>query len=163
VWTFATAEQPLVLFLDDLHRADPASLSLLEMLLADGERGHLLVLGAYRDREVGPTHPFVKTRATIAQAGTPVRELGLMPLGLPEVTATLAAGSRARGKMGGALAEIPRCSRILRTIAGTVITDSSRRRPWHRVQASTSTSKVRRSSLAQSTRGDVASSRPPSR
>ena len=90
VWTFATAEQPLVLFLDDLQRADPASLSLLEMLLADGERGHLLVVGAYRDREVGPTHPFVKTRATIAQAGTPVRELGLMPLGLPEVTAMVA-------------------------------------------------------------------------
>jgi len=32
-------------------------LKLLQLLMQD--RGHLLVLGAYRDNEVSPTHPFM--------------------------------------------------------------------------------------------------------
>jgi predicted ATPase/signal transduction histidine kinase len=54
----ARAPHPLVLFLDDLQRADPGSLRLLELLFADDEVQHLLVLGAYRDNEVGPAHPL---------------------------------------------------------------------------------------------------------
>ncbi|MBI2083476.1 MAG: AAA family ATPase [Deltaproteobacteria bacterium] len=45
--TFAEPEHPLILFLDDLQWADPASLQLIEYLLIPIP--HLLLIGAYRD------------------------------------------------------------------------------------------------------------------
>ncbi len=53
---FTTVEHPLVLFLDDLQWADLASLQLIKLLMNDN--GYLLILGAYRDNEVSPVHPF---------------------------------------------------------------------------------------------------------
>ncbi|WP_394850193.1 AAA family ATPase [Pendulispora brunnea] len=51
-------EHPLVLFIDDLQWIDSASLRLLEVFVpADGRR-NLLVIGAYRNNEVGPAHPL---------------------------------------------------------------------------------------------------------
>jgi predicted ATPase len=41
--------QPLVIFLDDMHWADEASLDLLESLLSDGENEGIMLLGTYRD------------------------------------------------------------------------------------------------------------------
>ncbi|AUX23236.1 serine/threonine protein kinase [Sorangium cellulosum] len=89
VRVFAAAEHPLVLFLDDLQWADPASLKLLEVLAADPERAHLLVIGAYRDNEVDPAHPLRLALAAIEKAGAPLREIALSPLALPDVTALL--------------------------------------------------------------------------
>ncbi|AKT41565.1 AAA family ATPase [Chondromyces crocatus] len=54
----ASREHPVVLFLDDLQWSDPASLSLLTSLLTQGDIGHLLVIGAFRDNEVGAGHPL---------------------------------------------------------------------------------------------------------
>ncbi|MEL7476007.1 MAG: AAA family ATPase, partial [Cyanobacteria bacterium J06555_12] len=51
-------DHPLVLFLDDLQWADSASLRLLERTMRDRQLKHFLVICAYRDNEVGPTHPF---------------------------------------------------------------------------------------------------------
>ena len=45
------------LFLDDLQWADPASLELLVDLLTHPSTRHLLLVGAYRDNEVGPAAP----------------------------------------------------------------------------------------------------------
>ncbi|WP_041739841.1 AAA family ATPase [Calothrix sp. PCC 6303] len=56
---FSTIEHPLVIFLDDLQWADSASLKLLKILVEDID--YLLVIGAYRDHEVSPTHPFIAT------------------------------------------------------------------------------------------------------
>ena len=56
---FATAEHPLVIFLDDLQWADSASLQLIKMLVEDRDTGYLLLLGAYRDNEVFPAHPLM--------------------------------------------------------------------------------------------------------
>jgi hypothetical protein len=47
----AASAHPLVLFLDDLQWADPASLSLVQEIGADPEAGHLWIIGAYRDNE----------------------------------------------------------------------------------------------------------------
>ncbi|WP_437757201.1 AAA family ATPase [Sorangium sp. So ce1389] len=54
----ATAEHPLVLFIDDLQWADAPSLALLEAIATDPEIGHLLLLGAYRDGEVDGAPPL---------------------------------------------------------------------------------------------------------
>jgi predicted ATPase len=51
---------PLVLILDDLQWADLASLSLLELMLADSKTSKTLIIGCYRSDEVDETHMFSK-------------------------------------------------------------------------------------------------------
>ncbi|MBP0004507.1 MAG: AAA family ATPase [Cyanobacteria bacterium SBC] len=55
---FANPEHPLVLFFDDLQWADSASLQLLQTLLDKRSLSSLLLIGAYRENEVTPTHPL---------------------------------------------------------------------------------------------------------
>jgi len=82
---FARPEHPLVLFLDDLQWLDTATLELIEHLVTHSEVRCLLLVGAYRDNEVGPAHPLVRTLEAIGTAGAPVQEIVLTPLGLDEV------------------------------------------------------------------------------
>ncbi|MBN3962740.1 ATP-binding sensor histidine kinase [Nostoc sp. NMS8] len=78
VQIFTSIEHPLVMFLDDLQWADCASLKLLELLMS--ETGHLLILGAYRDNEVSPVHPFILTVDEIVKSGAVVNTIVLQPL-----------------------------------------------------------------------------------
>ncbi len=55
---FARHEHPLALFLDDLQWLDAATLDLLEHVLTQPDVHYLLLVGAYRDNEVTPTHPL---------------------------------------------------------------------------------------------------------
>ena len=75
---FTTAEHPLVLFVDDLQWADLASLQLIKLLMNDN--GYLLMLGAYRDNEVSPAHPFILTVEEMKKAQTIVNTVTLTPL-----------------------------------------------------------------------------------
>ncbi|WP_017307017.1 trifunctional serine/threonine-protein kinase/ATP-binding protein/sensor histidine kinase [Spirulina subsalsa] len=75
---FTTSEHPLVLFLDDLQWADPASLQLIKLLM--NEQGYLLLLGAYRDNEVFPSHPFIVTVEELKKAQKIIHTLTLAPL-----------------------------------------------------------------------------------
>ncbi|MEP6524591.1 serine/threonine-protein kinase PknK, partial [Microcoleus vaginatus DQ-U2] len=88
VQVFTKAEHPLVMFLDDLQWADSASLKLLQLLMED--RGHLLVLGAYRDNEVSPTHPFMLTLDEIVKSGAVVNTITLQPLTLGDLNQLVA-------------------------------------------------------------------------
>jgi PAS domain S-box-containing protein len=82
---FARKEHPLALFLDDLQWLDTATLDLLEHLVTHSEVRHLLLLGAYRDNEVSPSHPLLRTLEAIRKAGARVHEIVLAPLGLDDV------------------------------------------------------------------------------
>ena len=82
---FARQEHPLALFLDDLQWLDAATLDLLEHLVTHPDVRHLLLVGAYRDNEVGPSHPLMRTLEAIRNAGRRVREIVLAPLGLDDV------------------------------------------------------------------------------
>ena len=53
------AEQPLVIFLDDLQWGDAASLALINTLMGEDAPLALLLIGAYRDNEVDPAHPLM--------------------------------------------------------------------------------------------------------
>ncbi|NJK37685.1 MAG: AAA family ATPase [Oscillatoriales cyanobacterium RM2_1_1] len=75
---FTTPEHPLVLFLDDLQWADSASLQLMKLLMNDN--GYLLMLGAYRDNEVFPAHPFILIVEELKQAQVIVNTITLEPL-----------------------------------------------------------------------------------
>ena len=67
---FARKEHPLALFLDDLQWLDSATLDLLEHLVTHPDVRHLLLVGAYRDNEVGPAHPLPRTLEAIREAGS---------------------------------------------------------------------------------------------
>jgi predicted ATPase/transcriptional regulator with GAF, ATPase, and Fis domain len=82
----AGPEHPLVIFLDDLQWADSATLSLLGPLLTSPDIGHLFLIGAYRDNEVGEGHPLVRTLERVESAGAQLRRIILGPLRLQEMT-----------------------------------------------------------------------------
>ena len=80
IQVFRTKEHPLVIFLDDLQWADSASLNLMKLLMREGNDGYLLFIGAYRDNEVSPTHPLIKTLDKIRKSGAIVNKITLKPL-----------------------------------------------------------------------------------
>jgi predicted ATPase/signal transduction histidine kinase/GAF domain-containing protein len=82
---FARKEHPLALFLDDLQWLDSATLDLLEHLVTHPEVRYLLLVGAYRDNEVGRSHPLTRTLEAIRETGARVHEIVLAPLGLGDV------------------------------------------------------------------------------
>lgn len=84
---FATAERPLVIFLDDLQWADLASLKFIQLLMSDSDIGYLLLIGAYRDNEVSPVHPLILNLEELEQnisgfedTAVAVNYIGLSPL-----------------------------------------------------------------------------------
>jgi PAS domain S-box-containing protein len=82
---FATPEHPLALFLDDLQWLDAATLALLEHLVTHPDVRHLLLVGAYRDNEVSPSHPLLRTLQAIRRSGAWVQEIVLAPLKLEDI------------------------------------------------------------------------------
>ncbi|XYI02261.1 AAA family ATPase [Sorangium sp. So ce1128] len=80
IGVFARKEHPLALFLDDLHWADSASLRLLEDLMTHPETRHLLVIGAYRDNEVPPSHPLMLMLDKVRKEGVRASDIVLGPL-----------------------------------------------------------------------------------
>jgi predicted ATPase/signal transduction histidine kinase len=82
---FAAPEHPLVLFLDDLQWADLASLHLIQHLLTHPETPPVLLIGAYRDNEVSPSHPLALTLEELRLASAQMSELQLQPLGLEDI------------------------------------------------------------------------------
>jgi energy-coupling factor transporter ATP-binding protein EcfA2 len=82
---FARKEHPLALFLDDLQWLDTATLDLIEHLFAHAGAPHLMLVGAYRNNEVGPAHPLLRTLEAIRSMGRQVQEIVLAPLGHDDV------------------------------------------------------------------------------
>jgi PAS domain S-box-containing protein len=81
VGAFGKPERPLALFLDDLQWVDAATLDLLEDLMTESDLRHLLVIAAYRDNEIDPTHPLVRRLEAIRAVGATVGQITLTPLG----------------------------------------------------------------------------------
>ncbi len=63
----AAKVRPLVLVLDDLHWADKPSLLLLEFMARELRGARVLLLGTYRDVELGRQHPLVHTLGELAR------------------------------------------------------------------------------------------------
>jgi PAS domain S-box-containing protein len=80
IGVFARPEHPLALFFDDLQWLDAATLDLMEDLLTQPDVKHLLLIGAYRDNEVGPTHPLMNKLAAMRRAGVMLQDIVLAPL-----------------------------------------------------------------------------------
>lgn len=76
----ATLDHPLAMFIDDMQWADSASLALIANLLTDGGTRHLLIIGAYRDNEVEPSHPMMRGLDAARRGGARIGDLVLRPL-----------------------------------------------------------------------------------
>ncbi len=85
VAALASADHPLVIFLDDLQWADLSTLELVGPLLTAPELKYLLLIGAYRENEVDALHPLTFTLKTLERAGAQIEELRLGPLELPHL------------------------------------------------------------------------------
>jgi len=86
----ATPEHPLVVFLDDLQWIDLASLNLIEVLTAAHSTDCILIIGAYRDNEVGPDHPLMISQDKMRAASNQVRIITLGDLAPVDVDHLLA-------------------------------------------------------------------------
>ena len=75
----------MVIFIDDLQWLDPATLALVQYLIIHRDTQHLLLIGAYRDNEVGPEHPLALALDTILKTDTRISELRLDPLSIDDV------------------------------------------------------------------------------
>ncbi|MEH1825119.1 MAG: AAA family ATPase [Nostoc sp.] len=95
IGVFTTKDHPLVVFLDDLQWADSASLKFIELLMTNTDayggklRQYLLLIGAYRDNEVSPTHPLMMSLEKIQKADAVVNNIVLSPLQLTDVEALI--------------------------------------------------------------------------
>jgi PAS domain S-box-containing protein len=85
---FATAQHPLVIFLDDLQWADSASLQLIKLLIEGN--GYLLLLGAYRDNEVSIAHPLMLTIEELKQSQATIQTITLAPLNFQDTNQLVA-------------------------------------------------------------------------
>jgi hypothetical protein len=83
-----SAEQPIVLLLDDLQWAAKPTLLLLRHVIRSPELNRLMILGTYRDTELGHDHPLTELLADLRrQEG--VQRLSLAGLGSSGVVAFL--------------------------------------------------------------------------
>ncbi len=95
----AAATRPLALVVDDLQWADPSSVRLLAFVVKQIRTAPVLVVGSYRDTEVGTDHPLWNL---LAEPGSSGETLTLAGLGTDDVAALLGA---VRGAGAGAGAD----------------------------------------------------------
>jgi len=76
---FLTAQQPLLLVLEDLHWVDPASLDLLRFLSHSARAAPLLLLGTYRGDELDRAHPLYQIFPALVREAD-VTRVDLAPL-----------------------------------------------------------------------------------
>lgn len=73
-------DHPLIVFIDDWQWADAGSLSLLKSVMGETDIRFLLLIGAYRDNEVHPAHPFALALEDIGKGANAVSTLHLEEL-----------------------------------------------------------------------------------
>lgn len=103
---FARPEHPLTLFLDDLQWLDAATLGLIEHLALHPKVRHLLLVGAYRENEVGASHPLARMLARLRDAGGRLQEIRLGPFRLEDVERLLADALRTEPERVATLAQL---------------------------------------------------------
>lgn len=104
---FAAAEHPLTLFVDDLQWADEASFALLDLLVTSPRSHHTLIVGAYRENEVGAAHPLALLMRELEKKERAAQLLHLRPLPQSEVDRLIA------DSMQSKLEEIAPLSRLV--------------------------------------------------
>jgi predicted ATPase len=102
---FCRENHPLLVFLDDMQWADPASLRLLTSLLSAAGTHSLLIVASCRDNEVGATHPFSLAVKELERRAVPVHTIPLTPLGWADIAQFIGDCFGIDGDAAGPLAE----------------------------------------------------------
>lgn len=82
---FLSEESPLVIFLDDLQWADYSSLKLISTLIREPSIKYIAIIGAYRDNEVGSSHPLAEMLNQVVKEGKTFEKLKIGPLDLASI------------------------------------------------------------------------------
>ncbi|MGA9378440.1 MAG: serine/threonine-protein kinase PknK, partial [Phormidium sp.] len=106
IQVFANQEHPLTIFIDDLQWTDSASLKLIELLMSETDAPYLLLIGAYRDNEVSPTHPLMLTLEKLHKVGATINTITLPPLDLLDLNLLIADTLNCPAKMVIPLTEL---------------------------------------------------------
>jgi predicted ATPase len=80
IGALSSSSHPVVLFLDDLQRADEATLDVIEMIMVDPDIQYFLFLGCYRDNEVDEGHPLSVKLRNIQEQGVCITSIRLGPI-----------------------------------------------------------------------------------
>ena len=89
ICAFASKRRPLVLFFDDMQWADPASLKMIQLFCTDRSSHHVLLILSYRTEDTEVTVPLLDMIASIHAAGTPLKQLPLLPLTVRHINTLL--------------------------------------------------------------------------
>lgn len=87
---FISADKPLVVFIDDLHWADYASLRLLKTILLENTAAYFFFIGAYRPKEAQANNEFIKFIEQIKTENSNIPHLALKTVGQQAVTELIA-------------------------------------------------------------------------
>ena len=87
---FGKPEHPLVIFLDDLHWIDTATLELIKLIVTDTDIQHVLLIGAYQEQQINPHHPLKLAVNELAKKRVSINQIALEPLNLRSVTQLIA-------------------------------------------------------------------------
>jgi predicted ATPase len=77
VTSIASVQHPVVLFIDDLQWGDCNAINLIRVLLRNERTAGLLIVGSYRDNEVGDDHPLSIGTKKILETDTVVSKISL--------------------------------------------------------------------------------------
>ncbi|WP_075348655.1 adenylate/guanylate cyclase domain-containing protein [Algoriphagus marinus] len=104
--SFASEDHPLCIFLDDLQWLDTTTRRWLENTLLDSSLKHLLIICAYRENEVSPSHPLMMMLDRLQSQGVGSTLFALEPLGQDSVEEIIADSLSIPKKSGEELAKI---------------------------------------------------------
>ena len=90
VGVLASAEHPLIMFLDDMQWADAATISLLANIMKAAAGSSLLVICAFRSNEADERHLFVQTALQLESDGIAVLRIELGALSKEDVQVMVA-------------------------------------------------------------------------
>ena len=87
---FCTLNHPLVLFLDDMQWADPASLQMIKNLMSDKSLKYILIILSYRTTEDNQNNPFLDMIDSLKKDKIYPKTIRLKPIGIEDITELLA-------------------------------------------------------------------------
>lgn len=106
VRALSSTKHPIVLFLDDMHWADDASMNLLKMLSTDTQSNGLLFIVSYRSNEVNDLHLLTHHLREIARCNVPITHIEVTNLSVDDVNDLVSTSLRLSGRLTKSLTSI---------------------------------------------------------
>lgn len=85
IGSIARLDRPLVVFLDGMHRSEPATLVLVQQLFEAGGTPRLVIVCAFRDDETPTEHPLSRQLDAMRRSGIDVVDIELGALGIDDL------------------------------------------------------------------------------